>query len=269
LVEPRDDCHPLEPLVEWLLRRDNPYFARAFVNRVWGHYFGRGIVEAPDDFNLGNPPSNKDLLESLAAGFVDHGYDMKWLHRAICNSHAYQRAWLPNETNTSDDRHFSRARIRRLYAEVALDAATQATLGSKVRAAWARKLSERRIAQQPTADHKRTEFGLVVFGKPLRITNCDCERQMDPSLLQALYLRNDKDLLALLDRKDGWLQELPADADADDLIREAYLRALSRQPTVAELQRSREHVQAAANVRAGMRDVLWALLNTREFITNH
>jgi hypothetical protein len=87
-VEAPTDAHPLQPLMNWLLRRDNPYFARAFVNRVWAHYFSRGIVDPPDDLNLGNPPSNKELLNHLADGFVAHHFDMKWLHREICNSHA-------------------------------------------------------------------------------------------------------------------------------------------------------------------------------------
>jgi hypothetical protein len=269
VVEVKDDEHPLAPLTEWLLRRDNPYFARAFVNRVWAQYFGRGIVDAVDDFNLGNPPSNKELLDYLASGFIDHGYDMKWLHREIANSHAYQRSWLPNETNAGDERHFSRAVLRRLPAEVALDALTIATLGTKSRALYLKKLADRRIAQQPTADLKRTEFGLAVFGKPLRITNCDCERQMDPSLLQAIFLRNDKDIVALLERTDGWIKEVTGKHEPESLVREAYLRSLSRLPTAAERERSIAHVKAASSLQEGVRDLLWALLNTKEFITNH
>ncbi len=268
-VVPITDVHPLEPLTAWLLRRDNPYFARAFVNRVWAHYFGRGIVDAVDDFNLGNPPSNKELLDYLAGAFVERGYDMKWLHREILNSHAYQRSWRPNETNALDEKHFSRAVLRRLHAEVALDALTTATLGAKARAAYLTKVADRRIYQQPTADLKRTEFGLAVFGKPLRITNCDCERQMDPSLLQAIFLRNDKDLVTLLERKDSWIKEVSAKDEPEKLVREAYLRSLSRLPTEAELKRSHTYLAAAATLQEGVRDLLWALLNTKEFITNH
>jgi hypothetical protein len=263
------DEHPLQPLMDWLLKQDNPYFARAFVNRVWAHYFGRGIVDPPDDLNLGNPPSNKELLKHLADGFVAHGYNMKWLHREICNSHAYQRSWATNETNKDDETHFSRANLRRLPAEVAVDALALATIGSKKRPAWLTKVKERRIAQQAAAFQSRTEFGLVVFGKPLRLTNCDCERQSAPSLLQAIYLRNDQDLHAMLDRPDGWLKEIDGKASAEILIREAYLRTLNRAPIAAELQRCREYLERAASLQAGMRDVLWALLNTKEFITNH
>lgn len=269
VVPPSDDIHPLEPLMNWLLKPDNPYFARAFVNRVWAVYFGRGIVEAADDFNLGNPPGNKALLDYLAAGFVSHGYDMKWLHREIANSDTYQRSCTPNETNALDEIHFSRAMLRRLPAEVALDATTLATLGVKGRADWIRKVAERRVAQQPTADQRRTEFGLVVFGKPLRITNCDCEREDNPSLLQSIYMRNDRDLLNLLDRKEGWIKELTGQEEVDVLIREAYLRTLSRLPTVSESKRSEAYLKGAPKLQTGMRDLLWALLNTKEFITNH
>ena len=146
---------------------------------------------------------------------------------------------------------------------------TQATLGAKHRDAWQKKISERRIAQQPTADLRRTEFGLAVFGKPLRITNCDCERQIDPSLLQAIFLRNDPDLVKLLDRKESWLREISPKDDAAAVVREAYLRTVSRPPTPGEMERSLNHLATAESLQAGMRDLLWALVNTKEFITNH
>lgn len=265
----RADVHPLEPVMNWLLEKDNPYFAPAFVNRVWAYYFGRGIVDPPDDFNLGNPPGNRELLDYLARGFVEHGYDMKWLHREICNSDAYQRSWQPNKTNTADEVHFSRAMIRRLPAEIAIDAIDLATLEPKQRPAWFRDHSKRRIARQATAYNSRTEFGLVVYGKPLRLSNCDCERENAPSLLQTIYLRNDQDLHAMLDRPTSWVKNLDPKAEPDDLIEEAYLRCVSRPPTDRELERCRQYLRAAPNASTGVRDVLWALLNTKEFITNH
>ena len=118
--------------MEWLRSKDNPYFAKAFVNRVWANYFGVGIVNPTDDMNLANPPSNAALLEYLADGLVDHNFDMKWLHREITASLAYQRSWQVNETNRLDERNFSRAMIRRLPAEVLIDAVTMATANSKV-----------------------------------------------------------------------------------------------------------------------------------------
>ena len=108
--------------MDWLRAPENPYFAQAFVNRVWATYFNVGIVDPPDDMSLGNPPSNKPLLDYLAQGFIEHDFDMQWLHREIVSSDTYQRSWQPNDTNRSDQRNFSRAVPRRLPAEVTYDA---------------------------------------------------------------------------------------------------------------------------------------------------
>ncbi len=261
---------PRQPLMDWMRAPGNPYFARAIVNRIWANYFGRGIVDPPDDLNLANPPSNKQLFDYLATGLVAHHYDLKWLHREIARSHAYQRSWRANDTNKDDERNFSRALIRRLPAEVALDAIQQATATNKKLEAVATDLKGRRIGVQPTADHSRTEFGLAVFGKPLRTVNCDCEREAEPSLLQALFVRNDKDVVQALDRKDGWLSEksVREAKEEEPLVRESFLRTINRPPTDAELTRAQRHLASAGRAE-GLRDLLWALLNTQEFITNH
>jgi hypothetical protein len=265
-IGPSDD--PREPLVEWMLAKDNPYFARAFVNRVWANYFGAGIVDPPDDFNLANPPSNPELLDHLAREFIAHDYDMKWLHRTIARSRTYQLSWRTNDTNRTDTRNFSRALLRRLPAEQVVDAITQATAGEQELAKLATDMSLRKINEQPPATVRSLDYALAVFGKPIRETNCDCERQQDPSLQQAIFMRNDKELWAKIDRKGGWLSEVKDDAEHDALIREAYARTLSRLPSEAELARSREHL-ATAGAKEGLRDLLWALLNTQEFLTNH
>src|SRR5262245_598204 len=109
---------PLRPLMDWMRQKDNPYFARAFINRVWVEYFGTGIINPPDDMNLANAPSNAALLDYLADGFVGHGFDMKWLHREIVTSQAYQRAMKSNDTNRIDERKLSRAVARRVPAEI-------------------------------------------------------------------------------------------------------------------------------------------------------
>src|SRR6185437_8204900 len=124
---------PRQPLMDWMRSPENPYFARAWVNRVWSRYFGVGIIDPPDDLNLANPPSNAELMDYLTTGFVHSGYDMKWLHRTIAASDAYQRSRTTNETNALDRRNFSHALLRRLPAEVALDAITMATAGAAER----------------------------------------------------------------------------------------------------------------------------------------
>ncbi len=193
------------------------------------------------------------MFDDLTARFIDHGYDLKWLHREIASSLAYQRTWRANETNRADERNFSRAIIRRLPAEVAVDAMLMATGHSKSSAVYATNTANRRIGVQATADLSRTEFSLAVFGKPLRNINCDCEREQQPSLAQAIFVRNDQDLHAMLDRKEGWLAELAASKEInepgrrDELIRTAYLRVLSRQPSEHERSRSLKHFESVAS----------------------
>src|SRR5262249_6378929 len=129
---------PRQPLMDWLRQDDNPYFARAFVNRVWAGYFNVGLIDPPDDLNLANPPSNPALLDYLAQGFVQSGYDMKWLHRTIATSQTYQRGWQPNDTNRHDERNVSHSVVRRLPAEVAYDALVHATASDEALRALAR-----------------------------------------------------------------------------------------------------------------------------------
>lgn len=260
---------PRVELMAWLRSPNNPYFARSLVNRVWAHYFGRGIVHPPDDLNLANPPSNGPLLDDLSRRFVEHGYDLKWLHREITGSRAYQTSWRANDTNRSDERNFSRATIRRLPAEVAVDAIDQATLNTQRLAQAHQRVDGRRIGVQATADERRTEFGLVVFGKPLRTVNCDCERTSDPSLLQSIYIRNDEDVRKMFQRAEGWLAEKRLSGDPEALVEEAYLRTLSRRPSDAERVRCLAAFTADRDPRDALHDVLWALVNTQEFITNH
>lgn len=301
-IDLNDYDDPREPLMAWLLEKDNPYFARAFVNRIWHHYFGVGIVEPPDDFNMANPPSNKALLDWLSDQFVSSGYDMKWLHRTIASSRTYQLSWKPNDTNRDDERNFSHALIRRMPAEVTIDAILQATASDARSQTWASNTAARKITQHPRSIQARgIDYSLLVFGKPLRTTNCDCERQEQPTLLQSLYVRNDTEMLEWLERKDGWLVEVarklgqtltpessttgkssadgskdqdqkppvPPDAVIDELIVQAYQRTVSRSPTDSEVELARQHLKSTDETIEALRDLMWALLNTQEFLTNH
>lgn len=295
---------PRQPLMDWIRQEDNPYFARAFVNRVWAGYFNVGIIDPTDDLNLANPPSNPALLDYLGREFVKHGYDMKWLHRTIATSRTYQLSWRPNETNRHDERNFSRAVVRRLPAEVAYDAVVLATAsdtalkGLHQDPAGTRAIGETSgFAGQRDVGH----YAVTLFGKPARAINCDCERASEPSLLQTVYLRNDEEVLTLLNRQDGWVRQVTGGAagpkapvkkprpkgknapeakpvaedapgkviqDRDELIRLAYLRTLSRLPDEREAAAARKHLEAAGTPTAGLGDLLWALLNTKEFIVN-
>jgi len=271
VAEQYDD--PRRPLMDWMRLPDNPYFARAFVNRVWAAYFNVGIIEPTDDLNLANPPSNKKLLDHLADGFVSSGYDVRWLHRQIANSRTYQTSWRPTATNRLDERNFSRAVVRRLPAEVAYDAIVLATASDAARAQLdAAPANTRAIgaASSVSAGRGGTNYAVGLFGKPARAINCDCERSADPSLLQTAYLRNDPEVFALMDRKDGWLKQLGADkaGEPKERVRQAYLRTLGRLPDERERAVAVGHLSAAPDAATGMRDLLWALLNTKEFIVN-
>jgi len=287
---------PREPLFSWLVSRDNPYFTRAVVNRFWFHYFGYGIVNPVDDLSAGNPAANEALLAYLANAFADNGYDLKWLHREITNSRTYQLSWQTNDTNKNDARHFSHNRIRRLQAEVVVDSIEQATAGEDRNRDFANNTSKRKITLHPgTQSPQSVGYALAIFGKPTRSVNCDCERTVQPTLLQGLYVRNDREVLEQIERKDGWLAELAGQlgeelvsetgagviVKASDQVTEqgkpshqqivttAYLRTLSRFPTEAEREFAIRYVQSSESTVEGTRELLWALLNTQEFITNH
>jgi hypothetical protein len=200
-------------LMDWLRDPNNPYFAKAFVNRVWAQYFSVGIVNPPDDMNLANAPSNGPLLDYLAQGFVDSGFDMHWLHREILNSDTYQRSWIPNETNKSDRTNFSHSLLRRLPAEAAFDAMRVALVKDSI-AEQARELEVPRALTQPGASAKADSrddqsYALTVFGRSVRESNCDCDRTSEPSLLQTVFLLNDSAVQGWLgDSKSSWVSEV-------------------------------------------------------------
>ena len=180
---------PRRPIMDWMRDRKNPWFARVFVNRVWAGYFNVGIVDPPDQFTPANPPSNPQLLDWLTLGFIENGYDMKWLHRQITTSDAYQRSWKPNDTNRHDRRNFSRAIPRRIPAEVVYDAMKQATAATEQQATVRTNL--RRRASGHLSMRMAGTHAMKVFGKPDRSINCDCERVNEPTLLQAIFMQND------------------------------------------------------------------------------
>ena len=334
---------PREPLMNWLSDKKNPYFAKAFVNRVWSNYFHSGIVDPPDDMNMANPAINAELLDYLAEGFIKSGFDMKWVHREIVNSRTYQLSWKPNETNKLDDRNFSRAVPRRLPAEAAYDALVFATSSDQTVAELRKDPSKRAVGMttsvRPGSNARGVSYAMTVFGRSTRETNCDCDRTSEPSLLQTVYLRNDADLQQLISNtRTSWLSELmrevspgkakakrakrpdnfaqviksmqrkieklrkgkqfdeakklqaklnsyrnkflpPApksakqsnlsDQELTRIIEEAYLRTLSRKPSNSELDRSRKHLSSAEDLQEGLGDLVWALVNTKEFIINH
>ena len=271
IVELNTDDDPRTVMMKWMKQVDNPWFARAFVNRVWAGYFHVGIIDPPDDLNAANPPSHPDLLEWLTKGFVENDYNMKWLHRQIVSSHAYQRSWKPNDTNLEDRRNFSRAIPRRLPAEVVYDSVKQALAASDQLEEVRTDLTRRAIGH--LSMRLAGTYAMQVFGKPDRAVNCDCERVSQPTLLQSIFLHNDP-LIEQRLGQSGWIQEIAAleasgaEIDIASTIQLAWLRTVNRKPTATEKQRSQIHLAQADSISQGLRDLLWALLNTKEFILN-
>ena len=362
---------PRGPLMDWLRRKDNPYFAKAIVNRVWAHYFQVGIVNPADDLNLANAPSNAELLDCLSKGFIESGYDFHWLHRTILNTDTYQRSWQTNDTNGNDRRNFSHALLRRLPAETAYDA-LRIALSSDEKAKSICNLDSSRAMTLAGASVQRkngSNYALSVFGRSIRESNCDCDKSSDPSLLQTVFIRNDSDVIsAMNDPKTSWLMQIAGErnlpmpratapvresmrdensmqatdevdkkirtlrkqievltakngdpskirdltgrlareerrllevsakvvssedkseaenfvdpaqkkslnglspSDAAQIVEDAYLRTLSRMPAANETKIALDAIARAESPMHGISDVLWALINSKEFILNH
>jgi hypothetical protein len=256
-----------EVLARWLTSPDNPFFARAAVNRIWYHLFGRGIVEPVDDLRSTNPPSNEALLEALAADFVRHGFDRKHLIRTIMRSRTYQLSPEPTPSNADDDKYFSHARLRRLGAEQLLDALSDATgvpekfpglpLGTPA-------------AALPDGEYKHPL--LEAFGRPARAMACECERDPDTNLGQALHLVGGLTVHEKIASPAGRVARLLTAGRSDaEIIDELFLATLSRPPTEEERRAMLRHFTRAGPERRKRvaEDLLHALLNSTEFLFQH
>ncbi|MGD9634742.1 MAG: DUF1553 domain-containing protein, partial [Pirellulales bacterium] len=251
-------------LAEWLASADNPYFARNLANIVWAHFLGRGIVQDVDDVRVSNPPVNEPLLSALAAKFTEYHYDFKKLVRDICTSRTYQLSTLTNESNELDDRNFSHAAVRRIRAEVLLDAISEVT---ETKDKFAGLPLGARAVQ--IADGNTGTYFLTTFGRASRETVCSCEVKMEPNLGQALHLINGESVHAKI-QQGGLVEHRLAKGDAPaQVVNELFLRCLSRPPDGKETAAITEQLAAATDPRAGVEDVFWALLNSEEFVFNH
>ena len=362
------DKDPRPELMKWLRSPENPYFAKAVVNRIWSNYFGIGIVDPTDDMNLANPPSNAPLLDHLAEQFIANDFDLKWLHRYIVSSDAYQRSADSNATNKMDRLNFARHMPRRLPAEVVYDSVVLATGSDRKTSGIRSEVDAMAIAEGKPRERNKQDYALEVFGQSIRETNCDCDRSDSPSLLQSIYLRNDTEMHKRLADKDGWvaqacrsmgvpgpkasndpkqiaakrqamsmrkqivarlvnfnktprerqkrnrasvekqyrnaeakfrkfgyalppLKELIANPKAwltedlepagpklaagteartiDELVEDVYLRTLSRFPDQEETKVSVNFIEESETTADGIQSLLWALVNTKEFIISH
>jgi hypothetical protein len=259
-----------EDLFQWLRSPENPFFSRSFVNRIWGHYLGVGIVNPVDDFSLANPPSNQKLLDALAADFAAHNYDIRHMERVVLNSRTYQLSAKPNATNKLDKNNYARGYIRPMMAEAVVDVLNSA-LGTTEKFGNDVKPGSKAVEVGTSQlQNPALAYAFRVFGRPPRTSACDCERAMEPALPQRLFLMTDPTLLAKFNDPQGRLQRLAVSKlSADEVLDELFLATLTRLPNARERQAFAANLQAAPNRRAAFADTLWALINTREFILNH
>ena len=265
---------PRSLLMEWLRRPDNPFFAKAIVNRVWAHYFGRGIIDPPDNLSPFNPASHPELLKQLCDEFIQNKYDLRWLHRAILTSRTYQQSSQANAANAVDRSNYAYFWYRRLPAEVILDALNQAT-GTREDLDmrydfWPENM---KIIEAP---HKtRNEFVNFVldqFGKPSRNSSsqCDCERDPGVSILQVMSLANHPRVRQKIEDPKGHVARIVKEISADDRrVEELFLLTVSRMPDEIEKQACLKYVKEAPTAEKGLHGVLWGLINTREFLLQH
>jgi hypothetical protein len=251
-------------MAQWLTSPQNPFFATSVANRVWEHFFGSGIVEPVDDVRVSNPPCNPELFQTLGAKLVEYNYDFKQLVRDICNSEAYQRSTVRNESNISDTRNFAAASVRRIRAEMLLDCVCQLTeTKEKFRGL---PLGARAVQ---IADGGTSNYFLSTFGRAARDTVCVCEVSTDPTLSQALHMLNGSSVHDKIQQGGVIKRMLDEGRTPEQVIESLYIRCLSRQPTESEMQRLSGIVQESGNAQAGLEDVFWAILNSREFLFNH
>ncbi len=260
---PEED--PRHALVDWMVQPNNPFFSRVLVNRMWGHFLGRGLVNEVDDMRASNPSANEELLDALARDFVEHKFDVKHIIRTIVNSRVYQLRSDPTASNANDRQSFARFYARRLIAEVFHDAVDQAC-GTHTRFGG--------ISDNARAiDLPHEGFGsyfLDTFDRPQRVSGCECERSSGATLAQVLLLANSDEIENKLADDKGRVAELAKlDQPVSESISELYLTAYSRLPSVSELSKTVDYVETQEDKRKALEDVLWTILNSKEFMFNH
>ena len=256
---------PRQPLSEWLTSKENPFFTRAIVNRVWSYFFGRGIIEPVDDIRASNPPVNNPLLTALALDFTEHDFDLRQLMRTIVNSRTYQASLQSNQWNTGDTINFSHRLPRRLTAEQLSDAISVAT-GSHFE--FPNVPKDFQASQLPDPHVGMDDF-LDLFGRPQRELPCECERKNEMSLPQAMNLINGPTLANAVADPEGRVAKLIlGGANNREVTDELYLATLSRLPNEAEYKVSEKHLKDSGSRTGGAQDLLWALLNSNAFLFN-
>jgi hypothetical protein len=271
------DVDPRETFADWLIAPGNPWFARNIANRTWFWLQGRGIVHEPDDVRPDNPPCNPRLLDYLAGELVAHHYDLKHLYRLILNSKTYQLSAIPAAPAAASDHavavgeaYFADYPLRRLDAEVLIDALDQITGASEKYTSAIPEPYTFIPASQRTIllpDGSITSAFLELFGRPPRDTGAEAERNNRPSAQQCLHLLNSSHIQQKIERSPQVLG-LAQSGKLSDAIDRVYLTILSRHPTEPEMARVARYAQSASK-REVVIDLVWALINSDEFLYRH
>ncbi|MDB4637850.1 MAG: DUF1553 domain-containing protein [Planctomycetaceae bacterium] len=260
---PEED--PRHALVDWMVKPENPFFSRVLVNRMWGHFLGRGLVDEIDDMRATNPAANEELLAALSQDFVDHKFDVKHIIRTIVNSRVYQLSSEPTEANQNDRQSFARFYARRLIAEVFHDAVDQAC-GTQTK--FGGISDDARAVDLPNEGFG--SYFLDTFDRPQRVSGCECERSSGATLAQVLLLANSDEIENKLADGSGRIAEfMKTEKTIPQKIEELYLAAFSRPPTVSELSKTVGYVETQEDKNKAFEDVLWTILNSKEFMFNH
>lgn len=276
-IAPEQD--PRQVLANWMASPENPFFAKAVVNRYWKHFFKRGLIEPEDDIRDTNPPSNPELLAAMEKHFVDSGYDLKELVRVMTRSRTYQLSSTPVDGNLIDHQCYSRYYPRRLQAEVILDAIDDLT---EAKTTFANLPPGTRAIGLPDNSYNKASAFLRVFGRPDNTSVCECERVQTSSLAQSLHLINSSEIKGKVGHGSGRAVRLAkSDQPLEDRVREVYLVAFSREPQAEELQTAVDYlteplvgpdgkpIDPQKAMPQNFQDLIWALMNTKEFLFNH
>ncbi len=252
-------------LAAWMTAPDNSFFPKAIANRVWAHYMGRGLVEPIDDIRATNPPTNEPLMVALVAHLKEIKYDLKAFTKTLVLSQTYQLSSVTNDGNVDDTQHFSHARPKALPAEVLLDSLSQVTGMAEKFNGWPDGYRSIQVW-----DNRMPSYFFRIFGRPVRASVCECERSNEPSISQALHLLNSPEINEKITHKRGVARQLTtSEKTTDQVLDELYLGTLSRLPTDEERALLREAFPPpGSDRRAAVEDVLWSILNTKEFLYN-
>lgn len=265
-VDVDSGADPRHALVDWMTRKDNPFFARAIANRYWAHFFGRGIVDPLDDMRVTNPPSNPALLEALARDLVESGYSLRHLCKTMVTSGAYRLSSEPVPGNAADKQSYARYYPKRMSAEVLHDAVHLVTgTPASFPGVPTDKHAPTRAIMLP--DESFTSYFLDVFGRPQRLSPCECERVSEANLAQVLHLVNSEEIQSKISRVGARADLLAKDSRPDkEKVSELFLWALGHKPDESKLKLALSHIEKAdKNKKQAYENIIWALINIREF----